>query len=141
MLALYPPNHHTNSNLHHLQGFNAPVRPDLVPGVSHYLYGSQYPGDKAINPAAFVDPPLDPSTQNPLRNGNLSRNYFRGFGAAQWDFAVHRNFPIYERLGLQFRAELFNLLNHPQLRPPRKLIRLFRIRPFQPDPFAKSQQQ
>jgi hypothetical protein len=106
----------------YLEGFNAPVRPDLVPGVSPYLYGSQYPGGKAINPAAFAHPPIDPTTQQPVRNGNLARNDFRGFGATQWDFAVHRNFPIYERLDLQFRAELFNVLNHPNFGAPAYLF-------------------
>jgi hypothetical protein len=42
----------------------------------------------------------------------------RGFGAAQWDLAVHRDFPIGERVRLQFRAELFNVLNHPNFGQP-----------------------
>ncbi len=42
----------------------------------------------------------------------------RGFGATQWDFAIHRDFPIRESLKLQFRAEVFNLLNHPNFAPP-----------------------
>jgi hypothetical protein len=37
---------------------------------------------------------------------------------AQWDFAVHRDFPIRETVKLQFRAEMFNLLNHPNFAPP-----------------------
>jgi hypothetical protein len=41
----------------------------------------------------------------------------RGFGAWQWDFATHRDFPIGEHLKLQFRAELFNVLNHPNFGP------------------------
>jgi len=102
----------------YLGGFSAPIRPDLVPGVRPYLHGSQYPGGKALNPAAFNDPPIDPTTQNPLRNGNVPRNDFRAFGAVQWDLAIHRTFPIYERLNLQFRAEMFNLLNHPNFGPP-----------------------
>ena len=93
------------------------VRPDLVPGVPVYLYGSQYPGGKAINPAAFTSPPVD-SNGNPTRQGDLGRNALRGFGAAQWDFAVHRDFPIHETLKLQFRAEMFNVLNHPNFAPP-----------------------
>src|SRR5580658_3432987 len=32
-------------------------RPDVVPGVPLVLYGSQYPGGKAFNPAAFIPPP------------------------------------------------------------------------------------
>jgi len=86
-------------------------RPDLVPGQPLYLYGSQYPGGKAFNPAAFVSPPSG-------QHGSLGRNALRGFGAAQWDLAVHRDFPIHEPLRLQFRAEMFNVLNHPNFGPP-----------------------
>ena len=106
----------------YLDGFNAPVRPDLVPAAALYLYGSNYPGSKAINPSAFVHPPIDATTHQPLRNGNLPRNQFRAFGAAQWDLAVHRRFAIHENLGLQFRAELFNILNHPNFGPPSNLF-------------------
>jgi hypothetical protein len=94
------------------------IRPDVVPGQAFYLYGSQYPGGKAINPAAFKDPPVDPATGNPARQGNLGRNALRGFGATEWDFALHRDFPIRESWKLQFRAEVFNLLNHPNFGPP-----------------------
>jgi hypothetical protein len=71
-----------------------------------------------LNPAAFTPPPLDPNTFEPTRQGDFGRNGLRGFGAWQWDFAVHRNFPVGERLKLQFRAELFNALNHPNFGPP-----------------------
>ena len=98
------------------------IRPDIVPGQPRYLYGSQYPGGKALNPAAFTDPPFDPVTFFPLRQGDLSRNALRGFGATQWDFAVHRDFPIHETLKLQFRAEMFNVLNHPNFGPPNNLF-------------------
>jgi hypothetical protein len=94
------------------------IRPDSVPGQALYLYGPQYPGRKAFNPAAFTDPPFDPATFIPTRQGNLPRNALRGFGATQWDLAVHRDFPIHESLKLQFRAEMFNVLNHPNFGPP-----------------------
>jgi carboxypeptidase family protein/TonB-dependent receptor-like protein len=99
-------------------GLFGDVRPDVVAGQPFYLHGSQYPGGKALNPAAFTDPPVDPITRNPVRQGNLSRNALRGFGAFQWDLAVHRDFPIHESLKLQFRAEMFNVLNHPNFGPP-----------------------
>jgi hypothetical protein len=98
--------------------FSTLVRPDLVAGQPLYLHGSQYPGGRAFNPSAFTDPPIDPNTDNPLRQGTTPRNFLRGFGAAQWDYAVHRDFPIHESLRLQFRAEMFNVLNHPNFGPP-----------------------
>ena len=98
------------------QGITA-VRPDVVPGMPLYLAGS-FPGGKALNPAAFVAPPTDPITGEPLRQGDLGRNALRGFGATEWDFAVHRDFPIKDRVKLQFRAEMFNVINHPNFGPP-----------------------
>jgi hypothetical protein len=111
-------------------GFSGDIRPDLVPGQNVYLYGPQYPGGKAFNPAAFTDPPSDPVTGNPLRNGNLGRNALRGFGAWQWDLAIHREFPIHESLKLQFRAEMFNALNHPNFGPPSGCFGLYCANPF-----------
>lgn len=103
------------------------VRPDLIPGLPLYLYGPQYPGGKIFNNTPgqggpgcigpFCPPPVD-ANGNPLRQGDLSRNALRGFGATQWDFAVHRDFRIHETLKLQFRAEFFNILNHPNFAPP-----------------------
>ena len=98
-------------------GAFAQVRPDVVPGAPLYLRGGQFPGGKRINPLAFAPPPLGSNGQ-PLRQGNLGRNALRGFGAAQWDLAVHRDFPLHEQLKLQFRAEMFNFLNHPNFAPP-----------------------
>ncbi len=93
------------------------VRPDVVAGQPLYLYGPAYPGGKALNPAAFTNPPTNPITGAPLSQGDLGRNSLRGFGLTQWDFAVHRDFPIHENLKLQFRAEMFNVLNHPNFGP------------------------
>lgn len=95
---------------------------DLVPGQSVYVYGSACtalyntkntssaqrgcPGGRAINPLAFANPASG-------RAGNAPRNFVRGFGAWQMDLAIRREFPVYERLKLQFRAEAFNIFNHP----------------------------
>ncbi len=98
-------------------GYVLNIRPDVVSGAALYLSGAQYPGGKAINPGAFTTPPTD-AKGNPLRQGSLGRNGLRGFGAAQWDFALHRDLRIRESLKLQFRAELFNVLNHPNFGQP-----------------------
>lgn len=109
------------------------VRPDVLPGVPFYLYGPQYPGGKIINNTPdgpnmscvgpFCFPPTD-ANGNILRQGDLGRNALRGFPASQWDFAVHRDFPIRESLKLQFRAEMFNVLNHPNFAPPNSTLYL-----------------
>jgi hypothetical protein len=44
--------------------------------------------------------------------GDLPRNFIRGFGNWQADLAVSRQFHLTERFGLQFRSEFFNLFNH-----------------------------
>jgi hypothetical protein len=79
---------------------------DLVPNTPVYLYGSQYPGGRALNPAAFALP-------SGTGAGDAPRNFARGFGATQVNLAARREFPIHDLLSLQFRAEAFNLLNHP----------------------------
>jgi hypothetical protein len=44
---------------------------------------------------------------------STGRNQLRGLGAWQNDFALRREFRLHEGLRLQFRAEAFNLFNHP----------------------------
>jgi hypothetical protein len=102
-------------------GVESQVRPDVVPGIPFYLYGSQFPGGRAFNgtpnqggPGCFG--PFCPAP--PGRQGDFGRNVLRGFGAWQADFAVRRQFHITERLGLQFRAEFFNVFNHPNFGDP-----------------------
>jgi hypothetical protein len=82
-------------------------QPDFVQNQPVYLRGNQYPGKRVINYAAFESAPA-------FVQGDVPRNYVRGFDALQADVAFHRTFPIYERLNLQFRAEAFNIANHPQ---------------------------
>jgi hypothetical protein len=78
----------------------------LVPNQPIYLGGVQYPGGRAINPAAFAYP-------TGTEQGDAPRNFVRGFGTDQVNLAVRRDFPVYDRLTLDFRAEAFNVLNHP----------------------------
>jgi hypothetical protein len=95
-----------------LSGANSVQRPDVVPGVPLYIYPSDAPGGKVINPAAFTTPV--PVTAQ----GDLGRNALRGFGATQWDMTVRRQFRFTERVSLQARGDFFNILNHPNFGSP-----------------------
>jgi hypothetical protein len=86
-------------------------RPNVVPGVPLELFGSGYPGGKIFNKAAFAAAPAG-------QQGNFGRNVLRGFNATQADIGVQRLFRVTERAGLRFRAEFFNILNHPNLGSP-----------------------
>ena len=82
-------------------------RPNVVPGVPFYVYGSHdvIPGGKEININAF--------TSVSGASGDAPRNFLRGFGANEIDLALRREFDLTQRLKMQFRAEAFNLLNDP----------------------------
>jgi hypothetical protein len=86
-------------------------RPNVVPGLPQVLYGPQYPGGKALNFAAFVNPPA-----NTL--GDSKRNGLRFFSASQLDVALRRQFGLTDRIKLQLRLEFFNVLNHPNFSDP-----------------------
>jgi len=53
--------------------------------------------------------------------GNAGRNILIGPGLTEMDFSVFKNMPfkkISERFNVQFRAEIFNILNHANFAPP-----------------------
>lgn len=87
------------------------LQPDLVPGQPIWIVQPSAPGGKVLNAKAFVAP-------STLREGNLARNSIPGFGATQFDTSVQRNFGITERTRLQFRADVFNVFNHPNFANP-----------------------
>lgn len=65
-----------------------------------------------MNPNAFSIPPT-------VRQGTEGRNDIPGFGMSQVDLSLSRRFPIFDRLNLDFRADAFNLFNHPNFVNPR----------------------
>jgi hypothetical protein len=87
-------------------GAQVSVRPNVIPGVPLYVDDPTVPGGRKINQAAFTAPAAGQS-------GNFGRNQVRGLGAWQQDLSLRREFPLYENLKVQFRAEAFNLFNHP----------------------------
>ena len=50
--------------------------------------------------------------------GNAGRNIFRDLGLKNWDVSVIKETKFKERLTAQFRAEVFNLFNHPTFANP-----------------------
>jgi hypothetical protein len=50
--------------------------------------------------------------------GNSTRNLFRDSGFHNWDLSVTKNWVFKERLTAQFRAEFFNVFNHPAFTNP-----------------------
>jgi len=82
-------------------------RPDVVPGVNPFLDS----GRLFLNPAAFATPA-------PGQFGNLRRGALHGPNFNQLDFTVTKYFPVTESANVEFRMELFNILNHPNFANP-----------------------
>jgi Carboxypeptidase regulatory-like domain len=64
-----------------------------------------------FNPAAFAAPKAGTF-------GNAPRNLLRNPGDQQWDIAFFKNFALKGTAKVQFRTEIFNFLNHPNLSGP-----------------------
>jgi hypothetical protein len=79
-------------------------RPDLIGDPR----GKPCVPNTFFNTCAFADPPSGSF-------GDVSRNSVQGPGYQIWDFSVFKNFAITERTKLEFRAEFFNVFNHPNL--------------------------
>jgi hypothetical protein len=82
-------------------------RPDLIAGVDPYLGGDR----NFLNPAAFAIPKVGAF-------GNLPRNAFKGPVFAQVDMIFAKRFAVTEGTSVEFRAELFNVLNHANFANP-----------------------
>ena len=65
-------------------------------------------------PASFapLDPALGISDFGPFPTNMTNRNAFRGPGAWNLDSAINKKFKVTERVGMELRAEAFDVLNH-----------------------------
>jgi hypothetical protein len=90
--------------------FRSNRRPTVVAGVSPYLTDS---ADKRVflNPAAFMIP-------TPGEFGDLGRWALHGPALSQLDLTLHKRVPITERVNVEFRAEVYNILNHTNFANP-----------------------
>jgi hypothetical protein len=83
----------------------------VVPGQSIRLPRGSRSADRFFNTDAFRDPA-------PFTFGNAGRNIIPGPGNNLVDLAVRRRFPLAEGRAVEFRAEFFNLFNHPNFGIP-----------------------
>jgi hypothetical protein len=90
-----------------------PVRPDWNAAFNGNLY--PHKTGEFFNPNAF----LAPATGT---YGNVSRDSLTGPGLSELDFSAVKKSRITERLGLEFRAEFFNILNHTNLLTPNEVV-------------------
>jgi hypothetical protein len=88
-------------------------RPNYVAGVDPLIHGPNK--TVFLNPAAFSIPA-------PGTFGNASRYSLHGPNLAQLDFTLHKRFNLTERFNLEFRSEIYNILNRANLaNPPSQL--------------------
>ncbi len=107
------------------------VRPNLLPGFQSSLTKGETAGcsnpdtgqveviagqklgspDLAFDPCAFAAPP-------PGTLGNAGKNILISAPVFNTDISLQRDFVLDGRLRLQFRSDVFNILNHPNFNKP-----------------------
>jgi hypothetical protein len=92
-------------------------RPDYVGGV----IATPGPVSQKLNDYFNVNAFAVPA---PFTYGNVGRllSYLRAPGAVQLDMSLYKTIPIHEQMRMEFRAEVFNLFNHPQFDSPNTVI-------------------
>jgi hypothetical protein len=90
-----------------------PVRPSINPNFTgNIIEGGP---NQYFNPSAFIQP-------LPGTYGNVGRNTLRGPSLVETDVSAAKKFSLSERIGLQFRAEIFNLINHTNFNTPNPVV-------------------
>jgi hypothetical protein len=113
-MAYNPSTNAEVSNLITISGRNA-YRPNLtgqpIMSVSR-AYNPTIGGIQYLNGGAYSTPPANAPF------GNSPRDAVRGFAFYQLDTGLTKDFPIMEKVKLQFRAEAFNITNKTNLGDP-----------------------
>jgi hypothetical protein len=90
-----------------------PDRPSLNPAFTGPIVLGQ--PNQWYNPNAFILPALG-------TYGNLGRGVFTGPGLADLDLSILKTTRVTEKTSLQFRAEFFNIMNHPNFGTPNATV-------------------
>jgi hypothetical protein len=100
---------------------NGTDRPNLISNSN--LPGGQRGPNDWFNRSAFAPPPAFYDAQGAYSiPGNEGRNVITGPGLASWDTSLDRHFRLNERFSTVFRAEFFNLTNHPNFNRPGLIV-------------------
>jgi len=92
-----------------------PVRPFVNPDFhGRIILGKP---EQWFDPGAFLAPPANSGFW-----GNLGRDTLSGPGLGTWDFSTFKDTKIGERAEVEFRAELFNLLNRANFNTPNLIV-------------------
>ena len=94
-------------------GSNFHQRPDVVAGQT-FILPNWTPSTGYLNPNAFAAPAGN--------FGNLGRDQIYGPGFKNIDFSISKIFKLREKAATQFRAEFFNIFNHPNFALPNGFI-------------------
>jgi hypothetical protein len=106
-----PPINVTVDGLSPVGGFYS-AQAEIVPGQPFWIPDRSQPSGKALNPAAFSQPPAG-------QTGDFPRNGLRTvYSINQTDVALRRRFNLTERVNFDVRAEYFNVFNHPMFGLP-----------------------
>jgi hypothetical protein len=87
----------------------------LSQALSRTLGENHIKGTSCLDATAYAFP-IAPDADYTF--GNASRNALHGPAFNYANFSVFKNFPIWERVKVQFRAEAFNVTNHPSAANP-----------------------
>jgi hypothetical protein len=100
-----------------------PIRPDRNPNFTGNLYLRK--PTQWFDPTAFIRPVVpvvSPSSSYYGTYGNVGRDSLVGPCLYNLDFSVAKHAHITERIGFEFRAELFNILNHTNFQTPNEVV-------------------
>ena len=98
---------------------NGDTRNPVRPFVNPNFHGPVILGKPGqwFNPSAFLAPPANSGFW-----GNLGRDTLSGPGLGTWDFSAFKDTTIREGMKVEFRAELFNLLNRANFNTPNLIV-------------------
>lgn len=86
-------------------------RPDVRPGGNHNPVRKNWRPESYFDPSQFIVPTVG-------FFGNVGRDTLIRPGQFNWNFSLAKSNRLGEQKNLEFRAEFFNLLNHPNFGSP-----------------------